>query len=118
MVQETVAAARRLSFKKVSGSFRYSDIRSAKVRDLIQPGDEDYEIPVDPRVASMQRGCETAELAGKQCAGCNKLFHAVMVCSGCKSVQYCSRDCQKTHWKEQHKRDCERMKAEKAGRGR
>lgn len=91
-------------------NFAYSDIRSATVRGLVQPGDEILVIRPDPRISPV---ITPQDPKRRMCAGCQQRFNSLLLCGGCKSVEYCRRDCQKTHWRLQHKSDCEQLKTER-----
>lgn len=122
-VQRQIAEARSrhtspgsaTSTSSSSSVSKYSDLRSERVRSLVQPGDEDLVITPDPGVAQIRTGVAIGEaMKGKKCDKCQGEFHSLLSCSGCKTVRYCGQECQKAHWKAQHRHDCARMKADRA----
>ena len=109
-------ASSTLGGSRCGSTIKYSDIRSSKVRELVQNGDLDRVIHPKPGVATIHLGAVYGEVPqGRKCSGCEGVFDSLLVCSGCRTVQYCSKECQRMHWRAQHKKDCDRLKAERSG---
>lgn len=105
---------RKAASSSPSSTFKFSDIRSSKVRELLQDGDIDLIVKPKSGVATIHSGVVYGGVPlARKCAGCQHDFDSLLRCSRCNSVEYCSKECQKVHWKAQHRRDCDRLKTER-----